>query len=290
MKKILLPLMILVVTACSHGQKPIELIAETNPSRISPDYEATGNAEGVRAYIYGNHTLVQSKDSFKAWDSNNTPLKFEKTGNFSRSEYLLNDFYLQRGNKLAQIKRVFISVEETTPIIIEVTPEKEPAPEAIKHYPELEVFSLKYLNETQAKLDTLSNIRSTTGASLFNSQVKLNKLNELLADHRPVVFVNFGFGKTQFKPSNELVKSLLLAAADASEINLRGRTDSITASKADVWISKQRAENAKSFLVANGINPAIISVEYLAEGDFLLPPKSSTSKSVNRRVEIEVKP
>jgi|TARA_R110001606_G_scaffold366348_1_gene521452 hypothetical protein len=37
MKKILLPLMILAVTACSHTQQPIELIAETNPSRISPD-------------------------------------------------------------------------------------------------------------------------------------------------------------------------------------------------------------------------------------------------------------
>ncbi len=288
MNKLLILLVLLIASGCSHAIKEPAQIDESYTVRISPDYEASGISEGLRVHTYGEHTLVKSMESFKAWDTNNLTLNFEKIGHYFRSEYLLNDFFIKRGDKLAHIKRVFIPKEPEAPIFIEI--KAAPKPEPIKHYPALEEYSLKKLNILQTQLDQLSAIPATTGADLFHAQVKQNKVKQSLKNHQPVVFVHFNYGQTDFIPDIELIKALIPAAKTASEINLRGRTDSRKASKADYWIAKQRAENAKNFLIKKGVNPEIITLGYLPEGNFLLPPTPKKSKAVNRRVEIEVKP
>ena len=287
MRGLIVSLVLLALPGCAYVIEKTQTIDESKTVRISPEYVAAGDAEGLRAFAYGDHTIISSDESFNAWDSNKVKLTFEKIGQYFRSEYLLNDFFVQRGFKLAHIKRVFMPEQVK---LVEVAPVKTEPVKLIKSYPKIEEYSQSQLDTVQRELDRQADRISTTGADLFYAQVNLNKHKDSLKDHKPVLLFYFDFAKTLFKPNDEFKALLIPELRTASEIHLRGRTDSIRASKADVWIAEQRATNVKDFLVKNGVKPSIIKVSHLSEGNFLLPPKPSVSKAVNRRVELIIKP
>lgn len=292
MRKTVIFSICLLVSACSHSPVPeskTDTGATSKTVRISPDYIATGQSAGLRVFKYGQHTLIEAQGSTgKAWGLTGDTITFDKVGNYLVSEKVLDDFYIRHNGQTVHIELV-----RPEPVIAEPAPLPEPVKVEVvkvKSFPELEAYSRDQLGQYQKMLDDLAAIKSTTGADLFHAQVKQNALKEKLEQHSPVTFISFGFAKTLFEPDTALDKVLFPAAMDASEIHLRGRTDSVRASKADVWIAEQRANNVKSYLVENGVDPKIIKVSHLPEGDFLLPPQAETSKAVNRRVEIEVKP
>lgn len=288
MKNIFILSIVMLVSACSHSPKnQINPTAEAVTVRISPDYIATGRSEELRVFKYGRNTLIESQGLVKAWGKNGKTIALEKAGNYLMSESILDDFYIRHNGKVA-----FIELVDAKPVVhTEPLPEPPKAkPVAVKSFPQLEAFSRKQLDQYQKMMDGLASQKSTTGADLFHAQVKQNSLNEKLANHIPVAFISFDFAKTYFKPDAALDSVLIPAAIEASQVNLRGRTDSVTASKADYWISEQRAKNVKDHLINKGVDPKIITLNFIPEGDFLLPPKTQASKSINRRVEIEVVP
>lgn len=292
MKLVTLLVLCLSISACTlaPAKEEQEAMRDIETVRISPNYQATGIIDNLRVYQYGKRTLVESA-SINAWDEQQQKISFIKIGSYWVSESVLESFYIKHNGNTVHVQRIVEPVPAPEAPAVVVAPEKpqEPIIE-VKQFPELEAASLRQIDQYQEMLDKLANKPSTTGADLFHTQVKQNEIRESIKEHNPIVFVHFASGRTMFEPSEAIEQVMMEAAKDATEIHLRGRTDSVIASKADHWIAKQRAENAKKYLVQHGINASIITVNHLPEGDFLLPPKPATSKAINRRVEIEIRP
>lgn len=94
-------------------------------------------------------------------------------------------------------------------------------------------------------------------------------------------------GKTAFALTEPLRKQLLAAAQAAPHIEIRGRTDGQSDTIKNAQTSAARAENAKAYLVANGIPATKISVSAMATGGFVADNRTREGQARNRRVEIE---
>jgi len=82
--------------------------------------------------------------------------------------------------------------------------------------------------------------------------------------------------------------TLLPLLKDAKRIEVRGRTDNQSPGAPDEQVALNRALAAKRFLVAQGVSPLIVSINYLSAGDYVADNCTEAGKSHNRRVEIEV--
>lgn len=95
------------------------------------------------------------------------------------------------------------------------------------------------------------------------------------------------FAQTAFHPSDTFQKSLIKAAHDSRQIEIRGRTDSNVDDDANRQIALERALKARLFLVKHGVHPRKIRISYLASGGFLVDNATEEGRSRNRRVEVE---
>ena len=287
MKPIFL-IMCLLLTACATTP-PINAVAK----RISPNYEAIGNAEGIRVYAYGNHTLIKHENKtvyLSAYDGNSgNRIDLDLIGEFYRSDYLLNKFDLNVNGRTIYISRIIEPSVNLNKVNKKPNPGLDNIAVALQTFPELERYSKKQIIDLQRFIDKASISKHTTGESLFHAQVHQTKLKRSLDEHNPIVMVHFNSGASRFKPKKELVDVLLESAQTASEIHLRGRTDSKIASKRDPIIAYYRASKARDYLVKNGIDPTIITINSLPEGDFAVPHATRKGKAINRRVEIELR-
>jgi outer membrane protein OmpA-like peptidoglycan-associated protein len=91
----------------------------------------------------------------------------------------------------------------------------------------------------------------------------------------------------QFAPSRDVQALLLKAARESERIEVRGRTDADTDSKASSRDARNAAQSARDFLVKNGIAPSKVHMSSMGAGGFLVENSSPAGKAVNRRVEIE---
>lgn len=101
--------------------------------------------------------------------------------------------------------------------------------------------------------------------------------------------VTHAVGKTTFNPSDSLRETLLEAAANCDEIEIRGRTDADKDDEINRQIALDRALQARLYLVKSGIHPSKIRVVSLASGAFVADNSTPQGKSQNRRVEIEAR-
>lgn len=285
--KLIIIMLFSLLTACAT-KPPIDAVAK----RISPNYEAIGNSDGIRVYAYGNYTLIKYKNKLayvSAYDSNSGDrIELDSVGEFYRSEYLLNKFELNVNGRTVYISRIIEPTVNLSKAIPESNPGLDIKPD-LQTFPELENYSKKQILDIQRFIDKASTSKHTTGESLFHAQVHQTKLKKSLEEHNPIVMVHFNSGASRFKPQKDLVSILLESAQTASEIHLRGRTDSKRASKRDPIIAYYRASKARNYLVKNGIDPSIITINSLPEGDFAVPHATRKGKEINRRVEIEVR-
>lgn len=285
--KLIIIMLFSLFTACAI-KPPIDAVAK----RISPNYEAIGNSDGIRVYAYGNYTLIKYKNKLayvSAYDSNSGDrIELDSVGEFYRSEYLLNKFELNVNGRTVYISRIIEPTVNLSKAIPESNPGLDIKPD-LQTFPELENYSKKQILDIQRFIDKASTSKDTTGESLFHAQVHQTKLKKSLEEHNPIVMVHFNSGASRFKPQKDLVNILLESAQTASEIHLRGRTDSKIASKRDPIIAYYRATKARNYLVKNGIDPSIITINSLPEGDFAVPHATRKGKEINRRVEIELR-
>lgn len=112
------------------------------------------------------------------------------------------------------------------------------------------------------------------------------------ADSPPVnstVFrYQFGFNSAALTLTETQKAELLPKAHNADRIEIRGRTDGQTPSAGDEAIAKARALSARALLVANGVSPQKMAINYVSAGDYITDNYSPAGRSQNRRVEIEV--
>ena len=98
----------------------------------------------------------------------------------------------------------------------------------------------------------------------------------------------FAFNSALWQPSESEKADLLPAAHAARQIAIRGRTDGNRPSPADEAIAKRRAVAARDVLIAAGISPQKMTINYVSAADYIADNYSPAGRALNRRVEIEI--
>jgi len=289
-----------VLSACAYV--PLNQAAAR---RVSPDYTASGSIEDARAYVYGDHTVIEFDRAEPAFllvrDQTGESVKVEKVGRLYRLDRRLDSFTLWLNGSSATftaavVTRVF-SAPVAAPVAAPVVAEPEPvkvAPESAKAAPEdvdvsaLLKLSEKQLEEVRQVLAAANKNPKATGAELYAVNARLDEIEaRLVTAAAAIVRVSFPTASTDFKPSPDVARVLIASAKDAQAINVRGHTDARIAGPADAKIALGRALAARKFLVDNGIDGKKISVFSTAAGDFTAPNLTNEGRAVNRRVEVE---
>ena len=114
--------------------------------------------------------------------------------------------------------------------------------------------------------------------------------NENLAKLLAGEDLKFNFGKTQIDPSYiPKLKELIIFLSKNSQFNLiiYGHTCDIGTTQVNDAVSQQRADAAKRYLVAGGIDPSRITAKGMGEKSPLAPNVDAASRMKNRRIEFE---
>ena len=104
-----------------------------------------------------------------------------------------------------------------------------------------------------------------------------------------VIRVFHPFAKTDFRPTDSVAQALQTNAAGAQRIEVRGYTDSNVVDPIDKLIAIERAEKARAWLITNGVDPGRIRTKYFAAGRFYADNHTEEGRSLNRRVEIDIR-
>ena len=274
---------------------------EATARRLSPDYTAVGAPENMRAYVYGNRTVLEFEKEpmfLSVTDSNGATVGAERVGRIYRLDRQLERFTVSAFGQKTVVTaspeaRVFSAKtvvfsepvrEESHPVLLEPAKHKDDNAELMA----LLMLAREQLADVRRLLDKASKNPKASGAELFAANAKLKVLEEhLKTASAAMVQVTFQPYQTAFKPTPAVAKVLVQSAGAADSILVRGHTDSFKAGKLDAKIARERANGAKAFLVKNGVPSEKITVSAIADGAFLVPNVSKAAKTVNRRVEIE---
>lgn len=143
-----------------------------------------------------------------------------------------------------------------------------------------------HVGASRSQAKPKSKIESTTEkvASSIDDQ-----LSDFQITQDGVIFrVRHSVAQTEFAPNDDIKKKILEVAKTGREIKIKGRTDAISFNAVDRKIAMERAVNARSFLVNNGIPSSKIKVMFLSAGDHVADNKTKEGNAQNRRVEIWV--
>lgn len=274
---------------------------DTALRRLSPDYTAVGAPENMRAYVYGDRTVLEFENDplfLSVIDKNGAAVEVERVGRYYRLNRQLDQFRVSVNGRQAVVSaspeaRVFsastvvfsASAQEARhPVLPESVARKNDNAELLA----LLTLAREQLAEVRRLLVAASKNPKASGAELFAANTKLKALEEhLRTASAAMVQVTFPPYKTAFKPAPAVAKVLIKSAKSADSILVRGHTDSYKAGRQDAKIALDRANGAKAFLLKNGVAAEKITVSAEADGSFLVPNISKAAKAVNRRVEIE---
>jgi len=104
-----------------------------------------------------------------------------------------------------------------------------------------------------------------------------------------VIRVFHPFARTEFEPSEQVAQALRASVRTAEQIEVRGHTDSNVVNPIDKLIAIERAEKARTWLINNGAEGSKIRMKYFTAGNFLVENKTPQGRSMNRRVEIDIR-
>jgi len=104
-----------------------------------------------------------------------------------------------------------------------------------------------------------------------------------------VVRVFHAFARTEFEPSEPVAHALRTSVRGAAQIEVSGHTDSNVVNPIDQRVAIERAEKARTWLINNGAEASKIRTKYFTAGNFLVENRTPQGRSVNRRVEIDIR-
>jgi outer membrane protein OmpA-like peptidoglycan-associated protein len=99
--------------------------------------------------------------------------------------------------------------------------------------------------------------------------------------------VSFADSSSTFRPNTEQAAHLS-DAKQAALITIRGRTSTNTPSARDEALALARALSARSYLVAHGVSPLKIAVNFASAADFVTDNLTPEGRRENQRVEVEL--
>lgn len=311
-KRITTLLLLTLLSACA--QQPIQMPDNEVPQQVSRDYEAIGDATGIRPFVYGKHTLIKF-DSGKPYtltikDSLGAAVKYKVQGGYYVLERKLDTFTLTGVGRSVQFSLIPPQIvndptgvsqnesDESDLSMLQDSNDLQPAENnafilsARKNsLIDEPVYAVMYEQlQQQRKLLSIAREDSKyTGEELFRINAKLDDVEyKIFQKDIAVVHVYFPFNNTDFKPSATLVDAVLPLAKNAARINLYGRTDSKVPDDGNKIVANGRVTAAKSFLVKHGVTEDIIRTSSLASGDFIAPNGMEEGRKLNRRVTIEI--
>lgn len=101
------------------------------------------------------------------------------------------------------------------------------------------------------------------------------------------VSVSFADSSATFQPTPEALE-LLADARRAAIIYVSGRTSTPRPSAPDEALALRRALSVRSYLVARGVSPLKIMVNFASATDFVADNSTPAGRRENQRVDIEV--
>lgn len=101
------------------------------------------------------------------------------------------------------------------------------------------------------------------------------------------VSVSFADSSATFQPTPEALE-LLADARQAAIIYVSGRTSTPRPSASDEALALRRALSVRSYLVARGVSPLKIMVNFASAADFVADNSTPAGRRENQRVDIEV--
>jgi outer membrane protein OmpA-like peptidoglycan-associated protein len=101
------------------------------------------------------------------------------------------------------------------------------------------------------------------------------------------VVVSFTDSSSSFRPNTEQAAHLS-DAKQAALVTIRGRTSTNTPSARDEALALARALSARSYLVARGVSPLKIAINFASAADFVSDNSTPEGRHENQRVEVEL--
>ena len=101
--------------------------------------------------------------------------------------------------------------------------------------------------------------------------------------------IRFAFDRSSLQPEDKEVLSRVagvLSTVEGYQIYVYGYTDDIGTKEYNLGLSERRAKSVRDYLVANGLDPGIITTKGYGKADPLVPGSSPEARAINRRVEI----
>ena len=99
--------------------------------------------------------------------------------------------------------------------------------------------------------------------------------------------VTFPDSSAVFKPTPSQV-AMLGDFVGASMVTISGRTSTYKPSPADELLAFQRAASARAWLIARGVSPLKIFINYASAADYAVDNSTPEGRQQNQRVDIEV--
>ncbi len=101
------------------------------------------------------------------------------------------------------------------------------------------------------------------------------------------VFVSFADSSAVFKPDADQA-ARLADAKGAALVTIRGRTSTDKPSAKDESLALARALSARSYLLARGVSPLKVVVNFASAADFIADNSTPEGRHENQRVEVEM--
>ena len=101
------------------------------------------------------------------------------------------------------------------------------------------------------------------------------------------VYVSFHASSVSFQPGQDDA-TILANAKDAALVAIRGRTSTSTPTLKDEALALARARSARAYLIARGVSPLKITLNYASAADFIGDNSTAEGRLQNQRVEIDI--
>lgn len=101
------------------------------------------------------------------------------------------------------------------------------------------------------------------------------------------VYVPFSNGSARFSPNANAIADLA-SAPGAALVAIRGRTSTTKPTAKDEGLALARTISARAYLIALGVSPLKITLNYVSAADFVADNATSAGRERNQRVEIDI--
>ena len=102
-----------------------------------------------------------------------------------------------------------------------------------------------------------------------------------------MVSVSFADNSAAFRPTASQLE-LLHDLQDAAMVTINGRTSTNKASAKDEALALARAVSARAWLVARGVSPLKIMINYVSAADYAADNSTPEGRYINQRVDVEL--